>query len=84
MRGENAPERKVASTGDRAHNHQVMSPTRSPLSLPGGAYAIGLSVETVIESIIGTNNTIDDDDDDNDDDVSSSSTGSSSTSCYCC
>ena len=37
VRGENNPERKVASTGDRTHNHQVMSPTRSPLSHPGGA-----------------------------------------------
>ena len=37
VRGENAPERKVTSTGDRTHNHQVMSPTRSPLSHPGGA-----------------------------------------------
>ena len=37
MRGEITPERKVASTGDRTHNHQVMSPTRSPLSHPGGA-----------------------------------------------
>ena len=27
MRGENTPERKVASTGDQTHNHQVMSPT---------------------------------------------------------
>ena len=36
MRGENTPERKVTSTGDRTHNHQVMSPTRSPLSHPGG------------------------------------------------
>ena len=35
--GENTPERKVVSTGDRTHNHQVMSPTRSPLSHPGGA-----------------------------------------------
>ena len=35
-RGENTPERKVASTGDRTHNHQVMSPTSSPLSHPGG------------------------------------------------
>ena len=34
--GENTPERKVASTGDRIHNHQVNSPTRSPLSHPGG------------------------------------------------
>ena len=31
------PERKVASTGDPTHNHQVKSPTRSPLSHPGGA-----------------------------------------------
>ena len=37
VRGENTPERKVESTGDRTHNHQVMSPTRSPLSHPGGA-----------------------------------------------
>ena len=37
VRGENTPERKVASTGDRSHNHQVMSPTRSPLNHPGGA-----------------------------------------------
>ena len=36
VRGENTPERKVASTGDRTHNHQVTSPTRSPLSHPGG------------------------------------------------
>ena len=37
VRGENTTERKVASTGDRTHNHQVMSPTRSSLSHPGGA-----------------------------------------------
>ena len=37
VRGENTPERKFASTGDRIHKHQVMSPTRSPLSHPGGA-----------------------------------------------
>ena len=30
-------ERKFASTGYRNHNHKVMSPTRSPLSNPGGA-----------------------------------------------
>ena len=30
-------ERKVTSTGDRTHNHRVMSPTRSPLSHPGEA-----------------------------------------------
>ena len=34
VRGENTPERKVASTWDRTHNHQVMSPT---LSHPGGS-----------------------------------------------
>ena len=39
VRGENAPERKVASTWDRTHNHQVMSPTCSPLSHPGGSSA---------------------------------------------
>ena len=38
VRGGNTPERKVASTGDRTHNHQVMSTTRSPLSHPGGAH----------------------------------------------
>ena len=32
VRGENTQERKFASTGDRTHNHQVMSPIRSPLS----------------------------------------------------
>ena len=37
VRGENTPERKSASTGSRTRNHQVMSPTRSPLSHPGGA-----------------------------------------------
>ena len=35
VRGENTPERKVASTWDWTHNHQVLSPTRSPLSHPG-------------------------------------------------
>ena len=37
VRGENTPERNVASPGDRTHNHQVMSPTGSPLSHPSGA-----------------------------------------------
>ena len=37
VRGENTVERKVVSTWDRSHNHQVMSPTRSPLSHPGRA-----------------------------------------------
>ena len=37
-RGENMPERKVTSTVDQTHYHQVMSPTCSPLSHPGGAW----------------------------------------------
>ena len=36
VRGENTPERKFTSTGSRNHNHQVMSPTSSPLSHTGG------------------------------------------------
>ena len=36
VRGENTPERKVASTWDQTHNHQVMT-TCSPLSHPGRA-----------------------------------------------
>ena len=39
VRGENTPERNFASTGSRTHKHQVTSPTRSPLSHPGGAKA---------------------------------------------
>ena len=34
VRGENMPDRKFASIGDPTHNHQVMSPTRSPLPNP--------------------------------------------------
>ena len=41
VRGKNTPERKFASNGYRTQNHQVMSPTRSPLSHPGGAEAEG-------------------------------------------
>ena len=37
VRGENTQERKVGSTGDRTHNHQVKSPTCSSQSHPGGA-----------------------------------------------
>ena len=37
VRGEKTSERKFASTGDRTHNHQVMSPTRSQLSHLGWA-----------------------------------------------
>ena len=36
VRGENTPKRKFASTGDRTHNHQVMSLTSSPLSTQVG------------------------------------------------
>ena len=41
VRGEDTPERKFASTGYRTHNHQVMSPTRSPLGHPGGVTDLG-------------------------------------------
>ena len=41
VRGEKTPEKKFASTADRTHNHQVMSPSRSPLSHPGGALVKG-------------------------------------------
>ena len=43
VRGENTPERKFASTRSRTHNHQVMSPTRSPMSQPGGGRTETLS-----------------------------------------
>ena len=43
VRGKNTLERKVASTGDQTHNHQVMSLTRSPLSHPGGALWLYIS-----------------------------------------
>ena len=44
VRGENAPERKFASSGDRTQNNQVMSPTRSLLSHPGGAVFIEIEI----------------------------------------
>ena len=43
VRGENTPERKDASTWNRTHNHQVMSPTCSPLSHPGEYFLDSLS-----------------------------------------
>ena len=49
-RGKNTPERKFASTGDQPHNHQAMSPTRSPLSHPGRAYQTGEIPKNVDES----------------------------------
>ena len=41
VRGENTQEKNFDSTGSRTHNHQVMSPTRSPLRHPGGAPSSG-------------------------------------------
>ena len=38
VRGENTSKRNFTSTGSRTHNHQVMSPTHSPLSHPSRAY----------------------------------------------
>ena len=35
VKGENTPARNYTSTGSETHNHQVMSPIRSPLSPPG-------------------------------------------------
>ena len=56
VRGENTPERKVASTGDRIHNHQVMSPTRSPLSNTDGQWEnwmVFYAISTVFQSYHG-------------------------------
>ena len=45
VRGENTPERKFASSGYRTQNHKVMSPTRSPLSHPGGTISMKVARE---------------------------------------
>ena len=45
------PERKVASNGDRTHNHQDMNPTNSPLSHPGGALRFVLSLCKIVVNI---------------------------------
>ena len=47
VRGENTPQRKVSSTGDRTHNHLVMSPTRSPVSHPCGAVWESVNAQNV-------------------------------------
>ena len=47
VRGKNTPERKVASTGYRNHNHQVMSPTLSPLSHPGWALLFRIKINRI-------------------------------------
>ena len=57
VRGENTPERNFASTRSQAHNHQVMSPTCSPLSHPGGASFVlirTVSIKATIQMIINT------------------------------
>ena len=48
VRGENTPERKFASTGYQIHNHQVMSPTRSLLSHPGGRKSFVKCVDSIV------------------------------------
>ena len=40
VRGEHTPKRKFAIKGSRTHKHQVMSPTRSPLSYSDGAATV--------------------------------------------
>ena len=45
VRGENMPERNFASTGYRTHNHQIMSPTCSPLSYPVGKDFIYIQIK---------------------------------------
>ena len=52
------PERKVASTGDRTHNHKVMSPTCSSLSHPGGGPWQGTPDQTIIQVKTYINNLI--------------------------
>ena len=54
VRGENTPERNFVSTGSRTHNHQDMSPTRSPLSHPGGSI-LGWTVIKVFNSFHAEN-----------------------------
>ena len=48
--GENTPERNFDSTGSRTHNHQINSPTRSPLSHLGGA-TVSLSLYQTTETL---------------------------------
>ena len=50
VRGENTPEKNIASTGSRTHNHQVMSPTRLSLSHLGGR--IFLQLHTLTEHTV--------------------------------
>ena len=54
VRGENTPEKKVSSTRDRTHKHQVMSRTRSSLSHPGKAKygRMGIQLSDWVENIV--------------------------------
>ena len=52
VRGKNTPERKVPSTGDLTHNHQVMSPTRSPLNHPGEATLVTMASKIIWRNTI--------------------------------
>ena len=54
VRGENKPERKFTSNGCRTQNHQVMSPTCSPLSHLGRAEAGGWANDGVRHGSIDT------------------------------
>ena len=47
VKGENTPERKLASTASGTHNHTVMSPTLSPLSHTDGARYFGDMGKTI-------------------------------------
>ena len=51
---ENMLERKFASNGYRTHNHQVMSPTQSPLSHLGRSEAGGRANDGVGQGSIDT------------------------------
>ena len=48
-----AEKKKLASTGYRAHNHQVISPTRLPLSHLGGAENGGKFSKKVKKNTVG-------------------------------
>ena len=46
VRGGNTPGKNFTSTKHQTHNHQVMNPTRSPLSHPGGGFPVVLLTST--------------------------------------
>ena len=53
VRGENMAERNFASTRSQTHNHQVMSPTRSPLSHPSGTGLIRVRERVASAKVAG-------------------------------